>query len=199
MLGVLVKTTRILKTIKLSRWNVLCHDDAKNAFRHSKNIKTYADLNKRFGASATAEDVEFVRENQQINPLVCIKISAGNMRFFSGWRWYQYSLLLGVDDVEIIEFSTSEGINFEKHSWQYLLSEHGFDMQKAESLAQWVNLIEAIPSSLKHQLLSSNYSRSSQVAVQKMTGCSREAVRWAVKNSIEVESETQSVFEQLLR
>jgi hypothetical protein len=199
VLGVYVKTNRTLKNIKLSRCNVQCHDDAKNAFRHSKNIKTYADLNKRFGASATAEDVEFVRENQQINPLICIKTRAGNMRFFSGWRWYQYCLLLGVDDIEIIEFRTSEGINFEKYSWQYLLSEHVFDMQKAESLAQWVNLIEAIPSSLKHQLLSSSYSRSSQVAVQKMTGCTREAARWAAKKSAESGVQTDSVFEQLLR
>ncbi|GAC14491.1 hypothetical protein [Aliiglaciecola lipolytica] len=194
-----MKTNRNLKTVRLSRCNIECHADAKNAFIHSKNIKTNANSNARFSASATAEDVEFVRENQQINPLVCIKISAGELRFFSGWGWFQHCLLMGIDDIEIIEFRTSTGINFEKYAWQYLLSKHVFDMQKTVSLAQWVNLIEAIPSSLKPQLLSSNYSRSAQMAVQYITGCSRESVRWAIKNSMRPENETQSVFEQLLR
>lgn len=192
-------TKRSLITVKISKCDLACHHDALNAYSHSKSIRTHANSSMHLKSDLASKDVDFVRESQCMNPLIGVKTAGNDLRFFSGWRWYEQCLLLGIDQIEVIEYRCVDNINIEKYAWMYLLGEHIFDMQKSHSLLQLVHLVEAIPVNLRPELLASNYSRSSAVAVQKMTGSTREAVRWAIDNSQNLRENTASIISELLK
>lgn len=194
-----MKTKRSLKTVKISKCDLACHNDALNAYSHSKSIRTHANSSMHLRSDLTSKDVDFVRESQYMHPLICVRTTGNDLRFFSGWRWYEQCLLLGIDQIEVIEYRCADNINIEKYAWRYLLSEHVFDMQKIHMLMQLVYLVEAIPDNLRPELLASNYSRSPVVAVQKMTGSTREAVRWAIDNKQNSRENTASIISELLK
>nr|WP_297347414.1 hypothetical protein [uncultured Glaciecola sp.] len=191
-----MKNRRSLKTFEIDKFKVSCHPDARDAYIYSKGINTYIDVIQK---RSTIQSVDLLRENQQFNPLIAIEAAKQELQYFSGWRWYEKCLAAEVNEVEVIVYEDFENLNLRKVSWQYLLSEHLYGMQRGSSLLQLVNLIKAIPKHLKTELLASNNARSAITVVQNITGETREAVRWSVNNAPATNKESIAILDELLK
>jgi hypothetical protein len=145
----------------------------------------------------TFDDV-FIKESQQLNPLFAVRNGNKELLFFAGWRWYELCLSVGIEVAEVIEYKNCSDLDVAKFAWQYLLSEHLFDMSRHDSLGQLASLILAIPINYRQKLLASKYSYSALKSVENITGEGREAVRYQAEILVSDScADTQTILQKL--
>jgi hypothetical protein len=187
-----------VKSVKISSSKISCHADALSAYKHARSIRTYSQGTTKLLEKPNNFDDVFIKESQQLNPLFAVKNDNKELLFFAGWRWYELCLAAGIDLVEVIEYSTTDGLDLAKSAWQYLYSEHLFDMSRHDSLGQFASLITAMPINYRQKLLASMHSYSPLKSVVNITGESREAVRYQVERSVfDSQADTKTILQKL--
>jgi hypothetical protein len=193
-----MKASRSVKFISVKRTKLFCHPKAQEAYRHSRSIRTYAQGGSNSLNNKPNLDVAFASNAQQLNPLFALRGIDKELMFFAGWYWYDKCLSLSVDSVLVIEYAAISELNPCALAWQYLLSQHLYDMHREDSLMQFVSLIEHIPKELRRSLFAKQYSSSSLKMVENITGESRQSIRTQTEKNTNVKQRTQlSILDEL--
>ena len=195
----MIKNRRTLRTIDINNRKVICHQNAREAYIYSKCIHTYIDAIEKDLEKKSINRVEMLKQNQQFNPLIAIQANKQELQYFSGWRWYENCLAAGINEIAMIVYEESNGLDPNKLAWQYLFSEHIYDMQRSSCLRQLVDLIDAIPQRLKRELLASNNARSAEKVVQNITGETRGAIRWSSTSKSSTNKLSKTILDELIR
>jgi hypothetical protein len=188
-----------VKSVKMSRSKIYCHSDALEAYTYSKTIRTYAQGSTKLLDRTDSFNDVFIQRSQRLNPLFAVKNDNKELMFFAGWRWYELCLSANIEEIEVIEHMNCSDLRVAEIAWQYLFSEHLFDMSRHDSLEQLASLIGAMPICLREKLLTSMHSYSAQKSVENITGEGREAVRHQLKSSLrESFDDTKNILKRLM-
>jgi len=188
----------ILKTVELAKVQITCHDQALAAYEHSRLIKTYAKTSAITKLKSHEKDDNLISVSQTFNPLFVVQTMPKELAFYAGWRWFELCQLAGISKILVIECRDVSSIDVAKNAWQYLFSDHVFDMTQADSLMQMVKLFKVIPKEYLQVLLASDYSHSALKSVENMTGVSRQTIRSQLESLPKFEETKTSILDMLL-
>lgn len=179
-----------LRSISLNKSHIDCHNEARKAYTLSKGLKyqirqqsLISNLGSLYGT---------------IEPLHVTQSSANHFHFFAGWDWFDLFSIDGEKRVDVIVHTDISKEQITKLSWLYVLKGLLADLHRKSNLSQLVTAIDKMPTHIKQFLFKEDYSYSTHIIVQRITGETRSAIRHQIETNSPKPIQKRSIFDELV-
>lgn len=181
----------MIKTVRLSRVKLKCHELARDSYAFSRRLKIQLNIHQL--------NPEFVMRSQLFEPLHVTKSSEGIFSFFAGWRWFEIAQSSGQQELTIIQHNEIELNEINHLAWLYLLSSNITNLERKTGLRQLTEIIGRIPLKTRKKLLENQHSYSTIASLINITNQSRGVIRSQLGNKAKNENnKTGFLMSQLI-
>lgn len=182
--------TKKIKSISLNHCSLSCHELARPAYIVSKDLESQIHLDHL--------PQEFITLSQSLEPVHVVEVSNKKYSFFAGWQWFDFCFTNQVSELSIIIYQQISSSEILKLAWAYQLSKHSCDLHRGSNLAQLTMLIDKMPLDIRKTLLLDCHSHSALQTTLLLTNESRSAIRNQLGKIKRIDTDPQSVLNELL-